>query len=223
MKKRWSLCLFILVLLLLPQTVSAHTAIKASTPANGETVSTELKEITLSFGTEIEPVVVLKVTDSSKKEVPVKAEAAKSTIKGVFEAPLADGTYTVSWRIIGEDGHNITGEYTFNVAVPVQQDTAPVNSTVTADTPEIDHEANAASEETVTPVEQNAAPDSSNASDVVDASAATTEAAEFVLPEEYTKAAEADNKQKNIWTSIIAIAVLGLVFMLFRSVLKKGK
>nr|WP_246427764.1 copper resistance CopC family protein [Paenibacillus phyllosphaerae] len=116
-------------MLVWPQSVSAHTGLKSSSPAKDETITSELKEIELNFNTVIEPMTVLTVTDAQGAEIPVKVEAGDNSIRGAFSASLANGAYKVEWRIIGEDGHNITGEFAFDVAKPETQESPAVTNT----------------------------------------------------------------------------------------------
>ncbi|WP_308639903.1 copper resistance CopC family protein [Paenibacillus silvisoli] len=211
--------LILFIALLLPQVVSAHTDLKASTPAKGETVTTEIKEIQLNFATEIEPVVVLKIRDASNTEIPVQVEAGTDTMTGKLEAPLADGTYTVNWRIIGEDGHNIKGDYSFTVALPKEPEEAPApdQSAVPGQTTT----ENSPSSNTANEGSANAQNDSSTTTGNETTTVVEEKPAEIVLPEQFTEAADTGANQRKIWTAIIAVACLGALLLLFRSVMKK--
>ncbi|TYP79057.1 copper resistance CopC family protein [Paenibacillus methanolicus] len=114
-KSLLTLVLVAIVLTLLPTGALAHTGVKTSNPAKGDVVKTPLSELEVTFNTVIEPLSALTVTNEAGEEVPVTVETGKDSMKGVFEQPLASGTYTVKWRIIGEDGHNVDGEYAFKV------------------------------------------------------------------------------------------------------------
>ncbi|SDW04083.1 copper resistance protein CopC [Paenibacillus sp. CF384] len=218
MNKFFAICLVLFVVAMLPQTASAHTDLKDSTPAKDETVTTALSEIQLTFATQIEPVVVLKVTDASHKEIPVKAEADKNDLTGVFETPLANGTYTVNWRIIGEDGHNITGEYSFTVALPAESTPVPDNTA----TPEIAPDSGTANSQVNTQTEPNESSETTNTSESVNSSNAATLSAENVFPEEVIPAAanHQSNKNKTV-TVVVAVGCLVLLLFLFRAVMKK--
>ncbi|MFC4807802.1 copper resistance CopC family protein [Paenibacillus sp. GCM10023250] len=124
MKLGAGLLLLLIALFALPTAASAHTELKSSSPADGETVTKAPSDIQLTFATTIQPLTVLKVTDGEGKAVAVKSAAGENAITGTFEQPLENGTYQVDWRIIGEDGHNISGSYAFTVAVPAGQASA---------------------------------------------------------------------------------------------------
>ncbi|MFC4101402.1 copper resistance CopC family protein [Paenibacillus xanthanilyticus] len=114
-KSLHSLWLIAILLMLLPTSALAHTGVKTSSPAKGDVVTTPLTQLELTFNTVIEPLSSLIVTNEAGEEVPVTVEIGKDSMKGVLEQPLVSGTYTVKWRIIGEDGHNVDGDYTFKV------------------------------------------------------------------------------------------------------------
>ncbi|WP_177245727.1 copper resistance protein CopC [Paenibacillus sp. BC26] len=222
MNKYLALCFVLFVALLLPQTVTAHTDLKGSTPAKDETVTTAVSEIKLSFATEIEPVVVLKVTDASNKEIAVKVEAGKDQLTGVLDAPLADGTYTVNWRIIGEDGHNIKGNYSFTVALPAEAVPAPDNEMTPENAPDSSVNSDNTSNQVDTQTEQNEAAGAANTSESVSSSNTTDQTAEDVLPEQFVHAPDNNQSNKNkTWTVIGAVGCLVLLFFLFRAVMKK--
>jgi copper resistance protein C len=46
-------------------------------------------------------------------------------LSGSAAEPLANGSYTVDWRIVGEDGHLIEGTYGFTVAAEQADVPAP--------------------------------------------------------------------------------------------------
>lgn len=106
--------------LIAPTTALAHTGLERAVPASGETVVKEVKAISLQFETKIESLAVLKITDGAGTNIPVKATVGTNSLQGALEAPLKDGKYTVTWRIIGEDSHAIKGSYSFTVKLPQQ-------------------------------------------------------------------------------------------------------
>lgn len=116
MRKSLYYLLFIAALVIvLPASAWAHTGLKTSNPADGDVVTASLAQLELTFNTVIEPLSALTVTNEGGEEIPVRIETGNNEMKGVFEQPLENGTYTVKWRIIGEDSHNVDGSYTFKV------------------------------------------------------------------------------------------------------------
>lgn len=113
MKKILLLLLFIF--LLSSAVVSAHTALEESFPADGETVTEEPQEIVLEFNTDLEVASSLTVTSSEGEEIPFGIALEEQKLIGTPGAAMADGEYTVNWKIIGADGHPIEGTYVFTV------------------------------------------------------------------------------------------------------------
>lgn len=93
----------------------AHTSLQSATPAVNAKVAAPSK-LTLTFS---EPVMLmgLKLTNAQKKNVPLDFKVS-SDMKKSFEIAvptLAKSTYTESWTIMGDDGHNMSGSYQFTV------------------------------------------------------------------------------------------------------------
>tara|TARA_R110002072_G_scaffold142853_1_gene288497 strand:- start:69067 stop:69501 length:435 start_codon:yes stop_codon:yes gene_type:complete len=94
---------------------AAHTALTASVPANGSTVSSAEK-LTLNFGG---PVRLLRLTlvhgASHQMDIGFEAVATQQT-EFSYELPaLMNGAHTVNWTIIGADGHTISESFGFTV------------------------------------------------------------------------------------------------------------
>lgn len=113
--KKLSVFLFSL-LFLFSSSVSAHTGLESSSPADGETITEPIQDISLTFETVIENGSSFTLS-SEAEEVPVEnVTITDNVLSGAIEEPLQNGTYTVDWRIIGEDGHLIEGTYGFTVS-----------------------------------------------------------------------------------------------------------
>lgn len=125
--KKW--LSFILVLLLcFPTTTSAHTKLKTATPAPNSTVTTEMRELTLTFGGRIENTSTFRVVDQAGKSItPLTLTREEKSITGTLAQPLSNGSYTVDWNVIGENGHVMKGTYSFTVKLP-EQKAAPAPS-----------------------------------------------------------------------------------------------
>ena len=101
----------------------AHAVLTASSPADGASVDVPPTEAHLTFNESPDPVLsVVRVLDPSGTEV----EAGQAeTVAGqpaqlrVPLGPLAQGTYTVAWRVTSAvDGHTTVGSVAFGVGVP---------------------------------------------------------------------------------------------------------
>lgn len=104
-----------IILILIPTMASAHTALTSSNPEEGEVVEGSLNEVSVQFETEIEDISTLKLMKEDQ-EIPFqKVEVESQQMIGILKEPLANGTYTIQWTIVGEDGHPISGEVPFLV------------------------------------------------------------------------------------------------------------
>lgn len=112
----------------------AHTGLKSSVPEKDQIVKEAVRELKMTFNTVIEPVSKFEVVDEKgvKREI-ADLSVSRSSMTGTLESPLENGTYTVNWSIIGEDGHRIKGSYAFQVdapAVPTTPSSSPVETAV---------------------------------------------------------------------------------------------
>ncbi|HMY86695.1 MAG TPA: copper resistance protein CopC, partial [Microthrixaceae bacterium] len=99
-------------------TASAHASLVSSTPGNDEVVEQAPREVVLTFddGVNVDDGGV-RVLDPAGEDV---AEGSPSTTADGTEVrqPVAsgpEGTYTVSYRALSDDGHVISGSYVFHV------------------------------------------------------------------------------------------------------------
>lgn len=101
----------------------AHALLTESTPADGATVDKAPTEVTLTFTEALDPLLtVIHVLDASGNRV----EVGRTEIPGLPNkarvplGPLAQGTYTITWRTTSTaDGHTTVGSVAFGVGVPV--------------------------------------------------------------------------------------------------------
>ncbi|MFD7702245.1 copper resistance protein CopC [Streptomyces caelestis] len=115
----------VLVLLLLGSAApaSAHAALRGSDPEDGSVVKSAPGRITLTF---TESVGLLedsfRVYGPDNRRVhlgePQHADGASDTARADLPGGLADGTYTVAWRVVSADSHPVSGAFTFSVGRP---------------------------------------------------------------------------------------------------------
>ncbi|MFI8089052.1 copper resistance protein CopC [Streptomyces sp. NPDC086080] len=115
----------VLVLLVLGSAApaSAHAALRDSDPGDGSVVKSAPRHITLTF---TESVGLL--DDSFRVyspdnhrvhlEEPRHADGASDTARAELPGGLADGTYTVAWRVVSADSHPVSGAFTFSIGKP---------------------------------------------------------------------------------------------------------
>ena len=101
----------------------AHTSLSGSSPADGETLETPPAQLHLTFSGKLEGAEALhrvELTGPGGEPVPVEPAALDSGGKSLMTAlpPLANGAYTVTFRVISADGHPIEGGFGFEVAAP---------------------------------------------------------------------------------------------------------
>lgn len=116
MKKTW---VFTLIFLFIFSPVAlGHSGLSSSSPKEGEIVQRELSNVSLQFNTTIENSSTLQVLDAEGQIVPIENFSLSSeSMVGELVKPLAEGNYTVEWKIIGKDGHPIDGVFSFSVVL----------------------------------------------------------------------------------------------------------
>lgn len=97
----------------------AHSEMTSSSPKDGETVTKQLDEISLSFGGKIEKGSSIEVTEKDGQKIAIeKIDINNETLTATFEQPLENNEYTVDWDVISGDGHPLDGDFSFTVDAP---------------------------------------------------------------------------------------------------------
>ncbi|GLX69633.1 copper resistance CopC family protein [Paenibacillus glycanilyticus] len=118
--------LALIMLFVFPQFSYAHTKMESSKPESNATVQESLSEITMQFNTEVASLSTFKLLNGKGEEVTgIDLQIKDKQMKGVWNEPLPNDTYTVKWKIVGGDGHPIEGEYSFLVEVTVTPSPSP--------------------------------------------------------------------------------------------------
>lgn len=97
---------------------SAHDQLISTNPANGATVATLPAEVTLTFGEVVlntDGGTQVEVTDATGRKIGTGATEVQDNVVSQRVAGAAAGKVTVLWRVISEDGHPVSGEFTFTV------------------------------------------------------------------------------------------------------------
>ena len=120
------------LMIIMPVAANAHSPLSSSSPQNGETLDVPPSEIVMEFKS---PAKLIKVELTKSKstqghsffgglfgsddgeQVPLGESFLMSINKRqIIPTPfLREGVYLLSWRAMGEDGHIIKGELTFQV------------------------------------------------------------------------------------------------------------
>lgn len=132
--------LVLVIVALLPGgQVSAHNTLSSSTPADGATLATAATEISLLY-TGAVPLesVSMEVIDTSavRRELTGFTHGASGDKEVVASLPaLAPGPVTLRWRLVGPDGHVLSGRIEFTIETPTAPTTidSATPTTVTAD------------------------------------------------------------------------------------------
>jgi methionine-rich copper-binding protein CopC len=113
--------------LLVATPASAHNALAGSTPAAGSTLTTAPTSVTLNF--EEPPLssgMAVVVTAPDKSRVSPGSPVLTGSDVVTPLAPLtASGTYSVAWRVVADDGHPVTGTFTFTVDLGAATSVSP--------------------------------------------------------------------------------------------------
>lgn len=120
MKIKWFV-LFILVLFVVqPFSVSAHTSLKNSNPAEGEVIQGDLTKIRLNFDTAIEKTSTVELKTAQGDVISLeKPLIIGNEWSAAVQQKLESGTYLIRWKLISEDGHPVEGTIRFDVKAAV--------------------------------------------------------------------------------------------------------
>ncbi|KMK77739.1 copper resistance CopC family protein [Alkalihalobacillus pseudalcaliphilus] len=109
----------------------AHTHLESSTPSDGETVDSLVKEVVIEFDGGIEPFAEVIITDEQGNEISdLDIQVEASSIKAIPGQPLSANTYTVDWSIISEDTHPMEGSFLFTVTAEAVEEVEPISEVI---------------------------------------------------------------------------------------------
>lgn len=119
---------------------SAHAALRGTDPDDGSVVKRAPRHVTLTF---TESVGLLddsfRVFGPDQRRVhtdeATHADGRSDTARVGLPGKLAQGTYTVAWRVVSADSHPVSGAFSFSVGKPSattgQIDTGPIEDPLT--------------------------------------------------------------------------------------------
>lgn len=160
--------LIVLGLVALPGTAAAHTSLRSSDPEDGATVTTAPSTVTLTFDGPISTAELeVVVTGPDGAQYQADPPAAEGSVVRAGLAPLGPpGPYVVAYRVVGADGHAVTGEIAFELAQPAPAPAPPASSEPAAAAPPPASPPSSAPSEPVAP---SSAPSSTAAATTPDA------------------------------------------------------
>ena len=110
-------------LVLFVPNAAAHTYLSETTPEDGATVTENVSQIVLKYEGKIEQGSTFKAVAADGTEyAPANVELVDGVLTGTFEPALPNDVYTVQWNSISQDGHPLTGEFSFTVDAPVVEE-----------------------------------------------------------------------------------------------------
>lgn len=110
-------------LLFVPKTYG-NTYLDSTNPPDGATITKELQTIELNYSDKIEEGSIFKVLASDGSEMEVESFTINDDVlTGTLTSPLPNDTYTVKWDSISQDGHPLSGSFSFTINAHVVSDT----------------------------------------------------------------------------------------------------
>jgi methionine-rich copper-binding protein CopC len=130
------ICLSAFFLFLLPANPSmAHTEVDSTSPAANETIAPGEQLVSVTFNDKVSDLAnstEFVIVDPSGS--PVRADCTGVDGKGIYTYAFlpTEGDYEVTWRTVAEDGHPVSGKFSFSVSGNAEtQYTAPSCATDT--------------------------------------------------------------------------------------------
>lgn len=111
---------------------SAHDRLVSTTPTSGSSV-TAPSTVQLRFAETVETTGTrIEVKDPRKRVVSSGLRVAGDVVSVRLAQPTTAGTYQVTWRITSDDGHPVTGRFTFRAAPAAGASATATSSATTA-------------------------------------------------------------------------------------------
>ncbi len=108
--------LILAALTLISVNLWAHTELTTSEPAADTQLQASPEQLKLTFGSQVQLMSVSLVKgDSEKVELNFTRGTESMQTHSVALPSLEIGLYTVSWGVLGSDGHQVQGQYSFSV------------------------------------------------------------------------------------------------------------
>jgi methionine-rich copper-binding protein CopC len=102
-------------LVLATTAVLAHAHLEKASPADGSVISSPPREVVLEFSerAQLATLWIAREGASRRKLAPLPQEPQQRIV--VPLPRLAPGTYMLSWRVVGADGHVVPGQIRFTL------------------------------------------------------------------------------------------------------------
>jgi copper resistance protein C len=152
MKKAWSI--LILLLFIFPSFAKAHTTLVSSNPSEAQVITEPMKQITLEFESTLEKLSTLTLLQDSKQIAIGDIQVENNKMIANLPEELQNGNYKIEWKIVGEDGHPISGQISFSVKVKQDENKVPTTNEKTSDKSEPKQSTNSDKPDETTPKEK---------------------------------------------------------------------
>ncbi|MDA9448502.1 MULTISPECIES: copper resistance CopC/CopD family protein [Bradyrhizobium] len=97
---------------------SAHAALVSVEPASGSMLKAAPKAVELRFNEAVTPGAIRLIDGAGRARNDARVSASGETISVAMPADLPEGTAVVSYRVISQDGHPVTGSVIFSIGMP---------------------------------------------------------------------------------------------------------
>ena len=117
------------------QPAAAHNSLSGSDPADGRTVTAAPRQMVLDFAKSVplETISVEIVDPAGIRTALTGVMHGAADTQVIVPIPgLAPGTATLRWRLVGADGHQITGRVAFSLSQPATTTSPPTVAATTA-------------------------------------------------------------------------------------------
>lgn len=97
---------------------SAHAALVAVEPASGSMLSVAPKAVELRFNEAVTPGAIRLIDGAGRARDDARVNASGEIISVAMPPDLPQGTAVVSYRVISQDGHPVSGSVIFSIGMP---------------------------------------------------------------------------------------------------------
>jgi copper transport protein len=113
--------------------VWAHASLISTKPADGTLLQAMPRHVVLRFSEPVSPL-VLAIIEPDGTRLPIdQIEAKGAELLAAVPQGLGTGTHVLTWRVVSEDGHPISGSLVFSLG----RHTAPPSTTASLDNPSV--------------------------------------------------------------------------------------
>ncbi|MBM3096292.1 hypothetical protein GFB56_37250 [Ensifer sp. T173] len=98
--------------------VMAHASLTGAVPQDGTVLQAVPENFSLSFSEPVSPLVLSLVKPDGRSVALPDFVLRDKTLEIKPPAGLGSGTYVLSWRVVSEDGHPVSGSIVFSIGAP---------------------------------------------------------------------------------------------------------